>query len=74
MKIKINKKYIFKSSRDTDSFLLELEAKDVYRDQGENSEYFDFSNYLYNAEIFEEMWMSVEQILHLMDKNEKKLG
>ena len=60
---------------DTDSFLLEIETKDVYVDMvGDHMKWFDFSEYPYNAEVFKRLNLSEEEILTMMDLNQKRLG
>ena len=59
---------------DTDSYLLEVETEDIYLDQIRNSEWFDFSEYPPNSEIFQKAGLNGDEIYSLMEKNRKKLG
>ena len=60
---------------DTDSFLLEIETKDVYADMmRDHVEWFDLSKYPYNADVFKRLNLSVEKILAMMNLNQKRLG
>ena len=59
---------------DTDSFLLEIETKDVYADMvRDHAEWFDLSEYPYDADVFKRLNLSVEEILAMMDPNQKRL-
>ncbi len=84
----VKRKYPGKQSQlcymDTDSFLLEIHTPDVYQDMVTDSEWFDFSEYPYDAEVFKKLstttWSHLSEvqkhvkIVELMDKNQKVLG
>ena len=57
---------------DTDSFILEIETDDLYKDMFENHELFDFSGYSSEHPMFQ--GLSSDVIEHLRVKNKKVLG
>ena len=60
---------------DTDSFLLEIETKDVYANMvRDHTEWFDLSEYPYDADVFKRLNLSVKEILAMMDPNQKRLS
>ena len=60
---------------DTDSFLLEIETKDVYADMvTDYIKWFDFSEYPYDADVFKRLNLSEKEIFAMMDLNQKRLG
>ena len=68
-------KYLGEKSKlvytDTDSFLLEIETKDVYADMIADREWFDFSQYPCEEEVFKSLDISREKVLEIMDSNQK---
>ena len=61
-------------SRDTDSFLIEIETEDVYADMIRDRQHYDFSDFPHDADIFKKLKLSEEQIHELLNENRKKLG
>ena len=59
---------------DTDSFLYEFTADDVYDVFLANSDKFDWSNYADNHPAFVKRGMTPDQISHLKSKNKKVVG
>ena len=57
---------------DTDSFILEIETEDLYKDMLSNHELFDFSGYSSEHSMFQ--GLSTEDIKNLREKNRKVLG
>ena len=57
---------------DTDSFILEIETEDIFKDMLENHELFDFSGYSSEHSMFH--GLSSEVIKNLKEKNKKVLG
>ena len=57
---------------DTDSFIIEIETEDLYKDMLENHEHFDFSGYSPQHPMFQ--GLSPEAITNLREKNKKVLG
>ena len=56
---------------DTDSFLLLLKTNDVYQDMLEDWQFYDFSEFPRDAEIFQKLNMSEDEITELMEVNRK---
>lgn len=56
---------------DTDSFLLLLKTDDAYQDMVDNWQFYDFSEFPRNAEIFQRLNLSEDEITELMETNRK---
>ena len=57
---------------DTDSFILEIQTEDLFKDMLENHELFDFSGYSSEHSMFQGLSSAV--IKNLREKNKKVLG
>ena len=59
----------------TDSFLLEIDTKDVYADMvRDHVEWFDLSKNPYDVNVFKRLNLSVKEILAMMNPNQKRLS